>query len=198
MSLKGKAAIVGYGCTKPQRHAPRVTVSGLMAEAAAKAIGDAGLRKEDIDGLLTHADGVDLRDWCSVLAEYVQIRPTMASTPGILGVNGAGMVWRAAAAIDAGLCNYVLCVGESAKEVAGRARAVAAAARLPSAGSQFEAPYGPSGAPSGYALVAQRHAYEYGTTDAQRARVAVDQRFNACANPYCHLLWAADNGGGRT
>lgn len=119
MSLKGKAAIVGFGATKPQRHAPGVTVSGIMAQAAAQAIEDAGLRREDIDGLLTHAAGVALDNWASVFAEYMHLQPDMASTPGIMGANGAGMVWRAAAAIDAGLCNYVLCVGGSAEEVGG-------------------------------------------------------------------------------
>lgn len=36
---------------------------------------------------------------------------------------------------------------------------------------------------SGYALVAQRHAYEHGTTDLQRATVAVQQRQNAQLHP---------------
>ena len=123
MSLKGKAAIVGYGCTKPTRKAPGSTVAGIMAEAAAQAIEDAGLPKDDIDGLLTFASGVELSDWASVFADYMQIRPNMANVMGIMGANGAGMVWRAAAAIDAGLCNYVLCVGGSAEEVGGGARA---------------------------------------------------------------------------
>ncbi|MBI4283868.1 MAG: thiolase family protein [Chloroflexi bacterium] len=184
MSLKGKAAIVGYGCTKPVRKSED-TVSGLMAHAAAQAIEDAGLQKRDIDGLLTHAAGVGIDDWCSVFSEYLQIRPTMASTPGIMGANGAGMVWRAAAAIEAGLCNYVLCVGGSASETASAARSQRGGGGLRTGGpgTEFDSPYGAAGAPSGYALVAQRHAHEYGTTDEQRARIAVDQRFNACANP---------------
>jgi acetyl-CoA acetyltransferase len=39
------------------------------------------------------------------------------------------------------------------------------------------------GVNSGYALIAQRHMYEYGTTSRQLAKIAVDQRANACANP---------------
>lgn len=191
MSLKGKAAIVGYGCTKPERHATERTVTGIMAEAAVQAIEDAGLRKEDIDGLLSHASGMSSDNWCSTFAEYLQIRPTMASTPGIMGANGAGMVWRAAAAIDAGLCNTVLCVGGSALEPQrasargglGNVPRGPGAGTSPGPGEGFNAPYGAAGAPSNYALVAQRHAYEYGTTDRQRALISVYQRFNACANP---------------
>src|SRR3546814_6527197 len=47
----------------------------------------------------------------------------------------------------------------------------------------FEAPYGPMGVNSGYALIAQRHMAEYATTSRQLAKIAVDQRTNACANP---------------
>jgi len=36
---------------------------------------------------------------------------------------------------------------------------------------------------SGYALIARRHMYEYGTTPEQMAKIAVDQRTNALANP---------------
>ncbi len=185
MSLKGKYAIVGYGFTKPERHASERTATGIIAEAAAKAIEDAGLRKEKIDGLLSHCAGANLESWTADFSDYIQIRPTMAGIPGLQGANGAGMVWRAAAAIDAGLCNYVLCVGGNAEETASRARAEGGALGRPriGPGSEFDAPYGPAGAPSGYALAAQRHAFEFGTTDAQRARVAVDQRFNACVNP---------------
>lgn len=39
------------------------------------------------------------------------------------------------------------------------------------------------GANIGYAMLANRYTHEYGLTDAQRAKVAVDQRTNANANP---------------
>ncbi len=194
MSLKGKAAIVGYGEIKPERHMPPDwTILGIMAKASAMAIEDAGLRKEEIDGIFTHGRDVDLNSWPSLFAEYMQIRPIMSDTVCIMGANGAGMVWRAAAAIDAGMCNYVLCVAgnaEAAPSSAGRAVGrggprpiliLRSAVASPTA--EFDGPYGAAGPPSGYALVAQRHAYEYGTTDAQRAKIAVDQRFNALKNP---------------
>ena len=39
------------------------------------------------------------------------------------------------------------------------------------------------GANVGYAMIATRYAHEYGLKDTQRAKVAVDQRKNANANP---------------
>ena len=39
------------------------------------------------------------------------------------------------------------------------------------------------GAGTGYALIYNRHMYEYGTTQEQMAKVAADQRFNAVENP---------------
>ena len=39
------------------------------------------------------------------------------------------------------------------------------------------------GANVGYAMIATRYAHEYHLTDTQRAKVAVDQRRNANANP---------------
>lgn len=49
--------------------------------------------------------------------------------------------------------------------------------------AEFEAPYGATGANFGYAQIAMRYMHEYGVTPQQLAKIAVDQRYNACANP---------------
>ena len=184
MSLRGSAAIVGIGELQPMKKPPPGRRGwGLMVEVSRMAIEDAGLRKQDIDGILTESpmDEPMMMLGSSLLAEYLDIPISYAGTAGIAGASGAGMVWRAAAAIHAGLCNTVLCV---IGDVMDPVRFLAMMGALPlGPPAQYEDPYGPMGANSGYALAATRHAYEYGTTDAQRARVAVDQRTNACANP---------------
>jgi 3-oxoacyl-[acyl-carrier-protein] synthase III len=53
MSLKDKCAIVGIGYT-PQGRVPGRTALSFHLEASANAIADAGLRKEDIDGLICY------------------------------------------------------------------------------------------------------------------------------------------------
>jgi 3-oxoacyl-[acyl-carrier-protein] synthase III len=53
MSLKDKYAIVGIGYT-PQGRIPDRTSLSFHLEACVNAIADAGLRREDIDGLICY------------------------------------------------------------------------------------------------------------------------------------------------
>ena len=53
MRLKDKYAIVGVGYT-PQGRVPDRTAMSFHVEASVNAIRDAGLRKEDIDGLICY------------------------------------------------------------------------------------------------------------------------------------------------
>jgi 3-oxoacyl-[acyl-carrier-protein] synthase III len=53
MSLRDKYAIVGIGYT-PQGRVPGRTALSFHLEACVNAIADAGLRKEDIDGLICY------------------------------------------------------------------------------------------------------------------------------------------------
>jgi acetyl-CoA acetyltransferase len=183
MSLRGKTAIIGIGELKPMKvPPPGRTGWGLITEVARMAIEDAGLRKEDIDGVILEPPEGEVQ-MCnpSYLVECLHLPVRYGTSAGILGASAAGQIWRAAAAINAGLCNNVLCVTCGILELA---KFREWQQNLRAAGiDQYESPYGPVGANSGYALLAQRHAYEYGTTDAQRARISVDQRTNACANP---------------
>ncbi len=178
MSIKGKAAISGFAEMAPQKGAGDITPLGIIANMAREAIADAGLEKNDIDGLLT---GWALSDYSvlfpSVVADYLQIQPKYFNQVELGGASAAGMVWRAAAAIAAGMCNTVLCVLGDRRA---RARQMPP---FPSIEAEFDAPYGLIAANPGYALIAQRHKHEYGTTAEQMAKVAVDQRKSACKNP---------------
>lgn len=182
MSLKGNAAVIGFAEMTPQKGGGGKTPLGIIGEVARDAIADAGLEKKDIDGLLT---GMAIGDfsvlWPSVVAEYLQFHPRYFDQVELGGASSTGMFWRAAAAIEAGMCNNVLCVlGDSwtSKTMDG-----AKPPPFPRMDAEFDAPYGLIAANPGYALIAQRHMYEFGTTSEQMAKVAVDQRKNACKNP---------------
>ncbi|MFZ1120110.1 MAG: thiolase family protein [Candidatus Binataceae bacterium] len=179
MSLKGTAAVVGIGELKPTKDAPpEATALGLMSNAAAEAIADAGLETKDIDGFLcgmAFADAGML--YPASVAEVMGINPRMLNQVDIGGASPAGMVWRAAAAIGAGMCNAVLCVVGDLNKFGDQKPPVISVQR------EFEAPYGNIGANCGYAMIANRHMYEYGTTPQQMAKVAVDQRKSAVKNP---------------
>jgi acetyl-CoA acetyltransferase len=153
----------------------------LVGRVAREALLDAALVPGDVDGLLLSPTftGAPLTI-ASMVADLLGVRPGYCDVVDLGGATATGMVWRAAAAIAAGACRTVLCVLAEGLDPQLGVRSPTWPA-LP--GSQWERPYGSVGPNSGYALAASRHAHEYGTTDRQRAKVAVDQRTNACANP---------------
>ncbi|MDO8674106.1 MAG: hypothetical protein Q7O66_22055 [Dehalococcoidia bacterium] len=118
MALRGKAAIVGFAELPSVRSHPGRTAASLMAETSAMAIQDAGLRKEQIDGLITHnqaaLDGVRL-------AEYMRVKPKFCEAVTTHGASGAYSIELAAMVIDAGIANYVLCTlgGTTDRELGG-------------------------------------------------------------------------------
>ncbi|CAH2772560.1 MAG: hypothetical protein CBARDMAM_0154 [uncultured Caballeronia sp.] len=52
----------------------------------------------------------------ATVAEYLGIQPRMSNVVDLGGASGAGMVWRAAAAIQAGMCEAVVCVLANVRE----------------------------------------------------------------------------------
>jgi acetyl-CoA C-acetyltransferase len=179
MSLKAKAAAIGIAELKPWKEAPPdVTPLKLMGQLAAEALNDAGLEKKDLDGFLV---GMPFADpgmlYPASACEVLGINPRMLNVVDIGGATPAGMIWRAAAAIDAGMCQAVLCIVADLNKIGDQKVPVVSVQR------EFESPYGNIGANCGYAMIAHRHMYEYGTKPDQMAKIAVDQRTNALKNP---------------
>jgi len=124
---------------------------------------------------------------CGVVASYLGIQPSYLSTLDLAGASGAAMIHHAAMAIAAGQCETVLCVaGQNLLSNRSRSSAVQSMAESGGTHVQFEVPYGPL-IPSLYALIAQRHMHEYGTTPEQMAEVAVTMRQHASLNPNAHM-----------
>jgi acetyl-CoA acetyltransferase len=181
-TLKGKAAIAGMAELKPMRDPGGRAVTHLLLDVSRQAILDAGMELKEIDGLLVAPPlGAAPLTYPSMMAEYLGLQPDYLDIVDTGGATGASQVWRAAAAIANGLCSTVLCVTADVQDPKLFYQRGATVEGLP--GAEFDRPYGPMGANSGYALIAQRHMYEYGTTSEQLAKIAVDQRTNACANP---------------
>ena len=184
--MKLNAAIAGIGESRVGRVPDRSALQ-LQTDAAQAALNDAGLRMSDIDGLLTTP--VRVEHWnmpCGVVAHHLGVRASYLSTVDVAGASGCAMIHQAAMAIAAGQCTTVLCVaGQNLLSHSTRSSAVRKMAEGGSAHPQFEVPYGPL-VPSLYALVAQRHMHEYGTTPEQLAEVAVTLRHHASLNPNAH------------
>lgn len=182
MSTRGKFSIAGIGELKPVRKMEGKTLLELQLEVARQAVLDAGMEMSEIDGLAVipslYGAPADPALLPTLLAEYLDIDPTYSNLAEHAGASGCSMAWRAGAAIEAGACRTVLCVGADLFEPSPQREYRAGDPKY-----EFDMPYGPTGANSAYALIARRHMYEYGTTSRQLAKVAVDQRTNACSNP---------------
>ena len=114
----------------------------------------------------------------ALVAEYLGLAPTYCDLVDLGGASAAGMAWRAGAAIAVGACSHVLCV--LAETIGPWSPERSFWRGLPR--NEAELVYGQAGATSAYALAADRHAAEFGTTDEQRAAVLVAQRRNAASN----------------
>jgi acetyl-CoA acetyltransferase len=160
----------------------------LHAEAALNAVLDAGIAKDQIDGVFTNESYLDYHVRHSMaFAEYFGIAATarmITSLPLGSGASSGLFIQHAASAIRSGQCDTVLAVSAD-NFYSGLRRSGAVQALADNRDKEFEAPYGPT-LPACFALVAQRHMHEYGTTPEQLAAVAVTMRAHAATGTRAH------------
>jgi acetyl-CoA acetyltransferase len=155
------------------------TALELLTQASLAALADAGLTLKDVDGLATA--GIS-RMATVQIAEYFGIQPRWTDGTMVGGSSFEVFLGHASEAVRRGLADVVLiCYGSNQRSARSRRYDVGLDPALPS--SQFDAPYGPLMPSSLYALAAQRHMHEFGTTSEQLAEVAVAARQWALLNP---------------
>jgi len=162
------------------------SVLQLQAQAILGALEDAGLGLRDVDGLFTN--GVS-RFSATQVAEYLGIRPVWTDTTMAGGASYEIFVARAAEAIRAGLCRVAL-ISYGSNQRSARSRRLGGVLEAEAPETQFEAPYGPLHPISLYAMAAQRHMHEFGTTREQLAEVAIAAREWARLNPRAYRYGA--------
>ena len=184
MGLKGKACIAG-AFEHPTRKAPDKSVALLHAECARGALADAGLTKDDVDGYFCAGDAPGMGPLSMV--DYLNLKVRHVDATDIGGASYLVLVAHAAEAIAAGRCNVALIT------LAGRPRSEGMAiGTAPRAGNpaqpdlQFEFPYAPT-IVNMYAMCAQRHMHEYGTTSEQLAWIKVAASQHAQFNEHAML-----------
>jgi acetyl-CoA acetyltransferase len=186
--VRKAAAIVGIGRTRYYGRGQSSDRSEyeLAYEAIFDALADAGLQVDDIDGFAMYSGGLDT----SLVAQTLGI-PEVRFTATVTGGGGgsAGSVGLASAAIVSGMAEVVVSVMslQQANHRLGAALApgdgsgpYAAAA---TSASDFTAPSGLLSPGQGFALMAMRHMYQYGTTREHFAEVAISARRNAATRP---------------
>ena len=184
-SLGGKVAIVGAADTEVGV-LPGRTPMELGVEAALAAIADAGLKKSDIDGLVTcNAMAQPMMYHAEATAEYLQIFPRYCIAAGAGGGTTFSIIHHAASAIATGMADIVV-VAMADSMRSGLTRDQAMLVQASTGHPEFEQPYGPT-VPAYYALIAQAHMAEFGTTQEQFAGIAVACREHAARNPSAQM-----------
>ncbi|WP_166139150.1 thiolase family protein [Nocardioides ochotonae] len=192
--LRGEAAIVGIAelPAEKKQSGPAMFTLDQYARLARMVLDDAGLPASVVNGLVTH--GVQESDMFApaTLSEYLGLPLDFGERVDLGGATSAGMVWRAAAAVELGICDAVLCVVPGSMILPRSSRAGAPATppwygassgKYGSPQAEFEIPYGNVGQNAPYAQIAHRYAAEFGYDPRATAKIAVDQRTNAAAHP---------------
>ncbi|HWD65912.1 MAG TPA: thiolase family protein [Solirubrobacteraceae bacterium] len=173
-----RAVISGVGAS-PQGKLPGSTPLSLATVALKAALSDAGLTKDDLDGLLTMPGTTSPEG----PKHYLSLGGNLGLNPRITGSMSQGgatagvLVQQAALAVDAGLASAVACVFSDTARTGG-SRFDAAAGRGDSWGI-----WGMFGNAANSAFTATRHMAQYGTTTEQLGWVAVTCRRHASMNP---------------
>jgi acetyl-CoA acetyltransferase len=168
-------AIVG-AAAPPSQDAGTFTPAGLMAEASALAIAEAGIDKTEIDGLFSASSFYYMPTL--TLGEYLGIVPRFSDSTTIGGCSFVAHLRHAATAIRGGeMTMGLIAYGSTQRSIGSRF------VKTMSEPLAYEMPYGPRWPIAGYAMQAQRHMYRFGTTSSQLAEVAVAARAWAGLNP---------------
>lgn len=190
---ESRAAITGIGQSDIGRPLGRSPLS-LTADACLAAIEDAGLRREDIDGLSTYPgmmtaagpgfSGAGITEVQDMLRLELNWFAGGPEAPGQLG-----SVIDACSAVATGLARHVLCfrtVWEATAQGSGGRAGIGTGGgssfRAPGS-MQWTIPFGAASAACWIAMFARRHFHEFGTTREQLAQIALNARKNAALNP---------------
>jgi acetyl-CoA acetyltransferase len=177
---KGRGAVIaGVATTDYPKH-PDLTELALHGIAADRALADAGLSWDDVDGLAS----VGLAPLHAVqVCEYLGLRPHYLDEINIGGASFEVLVEHAAAAVERGQAEVVLVTyGSVQLSQMGRSLGTGGRTGAPSGPGATDAIWGNT-LVGNYALAAARHMHEFGTTPDQLAEVAVTMRDHASVNP---------------
>ena len=187
--FEDQVALTGVGMS-PIGRKLMVSPLSLTVEAIRRAVADAGLSIEEIDGLSTYpgmgAEGGYAEGGISAVESILGIRPTWHNggheTPGATGSLIVAML-----AVAAGLCRHVVCFRtvwqSTATELARRGDTPAPSGRRAVSGTdEHLAPFGAQAVQT-VAMAASHHMARYGTTRETLGWIALNARANAALNP---------------
>jgi acetyl-CoA acetyltransferase len=181
---KRNVCVVGVGWADGPV-AEGMTATMLEAQAFRRALADAGMKPADIEGLASAGYG-GMHE--VQLAEYLGLTPHWLESTSVGGSSFEFQTLHAFRAIEAGDVDTVAIVyGNNQLSAFGRTLGTGGggprgAGAMPLAMS-YEFPTGMT-LVGAYAMAAQRHMHQYGTTPEQLASIAVQTREHAARNPH--------------
>jgi acetyl-CoA acetyltransferase len=188
--FESRSAITGIGMSQVGRRLMRPPMS-LALEACLRAVDDAGLSIEDIDGVSTYPGGPGAgghgEGGTTPVIDALRLQPTWINgggeMPGQIGALVAAML-----AVAGGLCRHVL-VYRTVWEAtfASLQRQDGSKGRVGGGGAsgfmEGRLPFGAFSAANWIAMAASQHFARYGTTREQLGAIALNARSNAALNP---------------
>ncbi len=181
--MKRRVCVVGVGMADGPK-TPTMNARMLEVQAFGRARTDAGFGLEEIDGLASAGYG-GMHD--VALAEYLGLTPGWLESTSVGGSSFEFHAQHARRAIEAGDVDTVAIVyGNNQLSARGRTLGTGGGGgggrgAMPHPMS-YEFPTGLT-LVGAYALAAQRHMHDYGTTSEQLASIAVQMREHAARNP---------------
>jgi acetyl-CoA acetyltransferase/uncharacterized OB-fold protein len=186
--FEDKVALTGVGASTIGRRL-MVDPLSLTVTACLRAVEDAGLSLDDIDGLATypggHVGGM-AEGGVTAVEEALRIQPTWisggAETPG-----PSGSIVSAMLAVASGLCRHVLCfrtVWEATHTELVRSGKIRTGGGRPSGMFEWRSPFGAMSAANWIGINASHYFWRYGGDRASTlAPIALTARANAARNP---------------
>jgi acetyl-CoA acetyltransferase len=172
---RGSVAIVGAAESDIGAVAALMSPIDLMAQGIQRALDDAGLSLADVDGVFSATS--QARTSVMSLVEYLGLPDAYTDSTIVGGSSFEIHVAHAQAALEAGLCSVAVIAYGSTQRTVGRRGA------SPREYNPYETPFRPFLPATAYAMAANRHMFEFGTTREQLAEVAVAAREWALLNP---------------
>ncbi len=187
----GKAILTGAGKSQVGRRLGRTGLD-LTLEAVLRAIEDAGLAVDDVDGIASYpGPGVPDPGFSGAAVQEVRNALGLSCRWYVSAMETAGQIGpviEACMAVTLGLANHVVVyrsVWEStaaAQSGGGRASVLFTGGKLPPH-LEWVAPFGALSAANWLAMPAQRYMHDFGLTREQLGWIALNARRNAAMNP---------------
>jgi acetyl-CoA acetyltransferase len=176
-SFLGATAVAGVGFTDFSKASPH-SVLRLAVDSCRAAIEDAGLAREDIDGVISYSLFNDSVACQAVATELALPDLTYALDMNMGGVSPALAVMNAAMAVSVGVARNVLVF----RALKGRSGVRVGAAQFRAPTGQYRYPIGYGAYPYYMAMLARRFMIDTGATEEDLGAVAIAQRVHAARN----------------